>query len=138
MRIADASNGRCVARGFSIMRLALGYEQALPFLIDHSPTGSQMPHLIGECFPQHNILLFCKEDVIEGADIPNNVEYLGDHGNGHSHDGYLWAFSYVGEEDGGKAHFVIGSPEFSLRFYQVFAINIVSIDTKELGGNHVE
>ena len=123
MKIADASNGRCVARGFSTMRLALGYEQALPFLIDYSPDGSQMPGLIGECFPNRNILLFCEESAIEGADIPSNVEYREGTPDEYSLDKYLWSFSYIGEVES-HAHFVIGSPALSLTYYQIFAIEL--------------
>jgi len=123
MKIADASNGRCVARGFSTMRLALGYKEPLPFPIDYSPIGSQMPGLLGECFPNHNILLFCKEDVIEGADMPSNVEYRGEVADGESLDKHLWSFSYTGE-DGGIAHFVIGSPALIATLHQVFAIEL--------------
>lgn len=105
------------------MRLALGYKEPLPFSIDYSPIGSQMPGLFGGCFPNHNILLFCEEDAIEGADVPGNVEYRGNVTNGESLDKYLWSFSYTGG-DGGKAHFVIGSPALGLTFYQIFAIEV--------------
>ena len=123
MKIADASNGRCVARGISTMRLALGYEEALPFPIDHSPDGAQMVALMGECFPDRKVLLVCASSVIDVTNLPNNVEYLGDHIGGLSHDKYLWCFSYVGGDEN-RAHFVIGSPEFHLRFHQVFAIEL--------------
>ena len=123
MKIADASNGRCVARGFSTMRLALGYKEPLPFPIEYSPDGSQMPKLIGDCFPNHNILLFCEESVIEEADIPSNIEHLGTYPDGQSLNKYLWSFSYT-EKDGGTAHFVSGSPALSLTYYQIFAIEM--------------
>ena len=123
MKIADASNGRCVARAFSIMRLALGYKEPLPFPIDFSPDGSQMPGLIGECFPNHNILLWCEESAIEGADIPSNIEHLGTCPDGQSLNEYLWSFSYT-EKDESQAHFVIGSPALSLTYYQIFAIEL--------------
>lgn len=130
MKIASASNGRCVARGFSIMRLALGYEEALPFPIDYSPASEEMPLLISKCFPQHHILLFCEKAVVEGMDIPSNVEYMGKNADGYSLDDYLWAFSYLAKKDGEKAHLVIGSPALGLWFHQIFAI--------ELGGNELE
>ena len=105
------------------MRLALGCKEPLPFLIDYSPDGSQMLGLISECFPNHNILLFCEESAIEGADIPSNVKYLGTCPDGYSLDKYLWSFSYTNGDES-KAHFVIGSPALSLTYYQIFAIEL--------------
>lgn len=105
------------------MRLALGYKDPLPFPIDYSPDGKVMAVLMGECFPNHNIFLWCEKSVIEGADIPSNVEYLGNGSNEYGLDKYLWSFSYT-KEDESQAHFVIGSPSFSLLYYQIFAIEL--------------
>lgn len=111
------------------MRLALGYKKSLPYPIDYAPRGNQMPKLVGECFPNHDVLFFCAtQDIkcdangIKEPKLPRNVEYCGVSTEGHDLDKHLWCFSYhVSDED---SHFVIGYPTSSLNIYQIYAIKL--------------
>lgn len=120
-RLAKASNGRCVARGISTMRLALGYRKPLPVPLDHIPDGSQMPRLMGKCFPKHNILFFGGTHGVGIA--PRNVRHCGTSTNGYDPDKYLWCFSYQVTEN--ASHFVIGPPSSAgVSIYQIYAIEL--------------
>jgi len=106
-QIAHSSNGNCVQRAISTMRLALGYSTGLP---DNWPTGHiidyDLPALLPLAFPNRKIRVWHAdtEKWSKGCDY-QGTEYNYTLIN----DLYLTAFAYH-NEDCTKSHAVVGEP----------------------------
>ena len=115
-RIARMSGNNYVAIAFSTMRLALGYEKAVPDWYDESlynnckhPT--EICEVAGLWFPDHEVEVCCYRPYGEAAQTAPNCTYIGDciPKDSYVWDNYLTAFSYyVGDND--DAHMVVGRP----------------------------
>lgn len=113
-RIAEMSGNNCVAIAFSTMRLALGYESAVPdwYTEDSaakSPT--EICEAAGYWFPQNEVDVYCYRPYGEIANTAKNCLYAGDviPGPGDTWNDYLTAYAfYVGDND--DAHMVVGRP----------------------------
>ena len=111
--IAQQTGMNCVNRAFSIMRLALGYNEAIPdFAIDGPKTPADILSAAGHWFPEHTVDVMCAPDqAMKAVNVPRNCTYTGTGvpDSNEYWDAHLSAFSYyVGEND--DAHFVIGTP----------------------------
>ena len=131
--IAPLSNERCVHRGVSTMRLALGYETGLPEDWWFKPEGGlDSPNgfadeirQIKQAFPNHDAVIFCN---------PTYTNLWQPHGLRHDEytnlyslpamcptgDEALFAFSYI--HHGNRAHFVVGNPVDLDRTLYVIAV----------------
>jgi len=133
--IAPLSNERCVHRGISVMRLALGYNAPLPQDWWFKPNGGRYsPHgladeirQIKQSFPQHNVVIFCNL----------NYKYLWEDWGLQRHeymsletleivyslidDDAIFAFSYL-HNGNTRSHFVIGNPVDSVPTLYAVAI----------------
>ena len=119
-QIAAASNGNCVARALSTMRLALGYPTGLPD--NYQPPvgyGRKVPEIVamlGDFFPGRRVYVGCLAASLP-PDYPANVLYVGENFNigpephpAFDVDACLLAFSYQPPGDDQTGHMVIGYP----------------------------
>lgn len=110
--IADMYESKCVDRAISTMRMALGYENGLPYKFPFgiSIEGRAIPQVItmfDRSFPEREICIWCSVAEWELA-IVSNSKYMGTFAKcSDVCNLYLYAFTYHG---GGKGHIVVGWP----------------------------
>ena len=108
--IAGQSNGNCVRRGFSTMRVVLGYENEF-FLQEHPGKIDNAVDMIAEAgkwFPDHYVYVYVNDDGTEFVHESNvTVIPTLDFGlPGKAMDHFLWGFVYG---SGPRWHFVVGN-----------------------------
>ena len=98
--IAQQTGGNCLVRGFTTMRLALGYAEAKPEAYKDMEPGEKDVDWVLEnalaWFPEHNVLVWCDQTR---AVIPCEFDW----------DAHIVGFSYSIPTDTSE-HFVVGVP----------------------------
>jgi len=123
-QIASLSNWRCIHRGVSIMRLALGYETGLPNDWWYRPEGglgyngcTDEIRQILQSFPQHDVAVFCPSEYAKRWEL-RPEEYTEKNtlytlvGSEEWQDDHIFAFSYFHNKNL-NIHFVVGNPTFN-------------------------
>ena len=130
VQVSQASNGNCIARAISTMRLALQYGTPLPPNWDIGERQVQdIISMVGCCFPDHDVVVWAHKNVWEAAVPCNNVtlggEYI-DICNDEMLDDYLYAFAYEAPNAAtGGSHMVVGFPiSYSEDFKVVLVIGV--------------
>lgn len=106
MNIETQFNNRCVARGFSTMRIVLGMDGKLPVEIVDTKI-QDIVRIVGKEFPNNEVYVWCHPDKFLEAEA--NVHYCGDYFETLDDTKYIIGFAYFGEENG-DGHFVVGWP----------------------------
>ena len=110
--IAQQTGGNCLVRGFTTMRLALGYAEAKPEAYkDMEPGGKTFRWILENApawFPEHKVKVWCSKMTAEKAE--NSDAFDGDYIPAFfDWDAHIAGFGYsaAGEE---HTHFVVGAP----------------------------
>jgi hypothetical protein len=106
--IADAYDGKCVDRGFSTMRLALGYKRGLPeSWVSQTISIRKFLNLLPSVFPGRRFRIWGDPKLCKGSFLWEH--YIGtEYSTTAESNNWLTAFVYGPQE--GKSHFVIGEP----------------------------
>ena len=129
---APMTNGYCVCRALSTMRLALGYAEAAPLaFVDDSPRGRDGAWILAAApvwFPEHEVRVFCNGAYADEAE--DTAVFAGDH-IPLCFDSAEWLLAYGYEnasedKSDDSRHFVIGEPDFRLSVPIVVAVRITA------------
>lgn len=122
--IAKQGDNNCVARGLSTMRLALGYDCAIPYGEQANVGSLIQSEILSMCpiwFPDHDTYVFCAKEHADLAD--DSSDYAGKTCFRNTDD-YIIGFSYyVGESK--SAHFVVGAPTMYGDMHLAIAVYVV-------------
>ena len=118
MEIAPVSNYRCLRRGVSIMRLALGYTKGLPYNWEIANGGLNSKWTIIDeisailrSFPKHHARIICSDTQAREWKLQRHEYHTGP-GRGKFakfENSHILAISYM-HNSYGESHFMIASP----------------------------
>jgi hypothetical protein len=133
VQIAPSSKQRCVQRGISTMRLALGYKTGLPKDWWYKPEGgtgswymTDEIRQILESFPRHKVIIYWFDSKVArecgeyGLPVKDGdvLFTIGE----QWHDEHLLGFSYRHAYD--ACHFVVGSPTDDMHIMYLVAVSL--------------